>query len=120
MFLFPLEFSCSKKSDIPINLCPAATARYSLVTLYRQPDASLSPSKTLSQIQNPHGHFYRLKLRFLSFIKKIWFRISVSVKRWAVGQGSSATVINLRSSYVRKFIYHINCWVWCQRIINFE
>ena len=45
------------------------------VTVCRQPDASFSHSKSLSQIQNHHGPLYRLRLRlsFLNIIKELQF-----------------------------------------------
>ena len=49
-------------------------------TVYREPDFSFSHSKNPSQIQKPHGLFYTLRLKFLSFIKNIGFLITTSVK----------------------------------------
>jgi hypothetical protein len=68
----PSESSYSKEVRILKILCPLATARSSLVSVCRQPDASYSHLKTLTQFQNPHGPFYWLRLMFLTFIKKVW------------------------------------------------
>jgi len=68
---FPSESSYSKKARFLKIICPTATARSSLVSVYREPDASNSLSKTITQFQNPDGPFYRLWLRFLTFINKV-------------------------------------------------
>ena len=69
---FPSESSYKKKARFLKILFPPATVRSSLVSVYREPDARYSHSKTLSQFQNTHGLFYKLRFRFLTFINKVW------------------------------------------------
>ena len=88
----PSEYSKTRKqtsSQFIVQLLLLAV-RYSHC---RQPDASFSHSKSLSQIQNIHGPLYRLRLRlsFLNIIKKVQFpNFSKDVTRWVPRHGGSA------------------------------
>jgi hypothetical protein len=66
-----------KKTRISLSKCTCAL--FVRVTVYSEPDTSFSYSKTLTQIQKPHGPFCSFRLRLLSFIKK--FRIPNFHKR---------------------------------------
>jgi hypothetical protein len=71
------------------SLSTCCCTLFVIVVVYREADASLIHSKTLSQNQNSNGSFYMLRLRFLSFIDgSFGFRIYKSVKKLFLGHGN--------------------------------
>ena len=58
------------------------------VRVYREPNGSLSHSKTLSQIQNPRVLSIGSGTSSSSSTRRFGFHISSSVKRWSLGHGS--------------------------------
>jgi hypothetical protein len=66
----PFKIFSQQESKYALNsISKCCRSLFVTVTVYRQPDASLSHSKTLSQIHKHQGLFYRLRFRFLGYIK---------------------------------------------------
>jgi hypothetical protein len=70
---FPFRIFSQQVIKRPQNsLSSCYCSLFVTVSVCRQPDANISHTNILTQIQDPHGPLYRLRLRFLSFIKKDW------------------------------------------------